>query len=449
MLSVDTLIHIIDGQCNHKNLLKYVQSISIDSRIIKKGQVFFAINGENFDGHNFVKEAVQRGAIAVVTEKSFDLDVPVICVEDTIKALGLIAHWHRKQFNIPVIAITGSSGKTTTKAFLYKVFSSQYQCLCSKESFNNHIGVPLTLLRMSSQDDIAIIEIGSNQIGDIAYLAKMVSPTIGILTNVAEAHLEGLGTKEGVYKEKISLIEYVDKNGIIIFNKDDDQLKQLSHQKISQKVVSYGLEKGVDYYAEDINIGSKYGMEFSCRNGKYTISGKVKHNIYNALATISCGACLKLGYECIISSIKDVPVMPGRCQIVNTKGVKLINDSYNANMLSYQSVIASLRNFEVKGKCIVVAGDILELGQYAQDCHIKLGNMLMCSDVDYVLFFGDLTYYSWKFMQSECSKKVHHFKDIESLNNKILNLIDDGDLILVKGSRAMRMERVVNRIINR
>ncbi len=422
-----------------------LKGVSIDSRTIKKGELFIAIIGEKQDGHDYLDAAIAKGAVAVLVSKAVKLkkEVPSIWVKDTTKALSDIASFHRDRFSVPIIAITGSSGKTTTKEMIATILSKKYKILKNYKSFNNQYGVPLTLLQLRKKHEVVILEVGTNRPGDIAALASIVKPTVVVFTNIGESHLALLKNKAGVFKEKFHLVEYMNKKGTIIFNKDDVYLSRINQKNISQKIVTFSIIEKSSYQARKI---VRQGLKVSFKIGSYRfcLSSPAEHNIYNALAGICCGRLFQVPFKQIIKALACFKWTLGRQEIVKIKGLLVINDTYNANPLSMRSAIRTFSALPVKGRKFLVLADMLELGKKSKELHESIGQEIARLKVDVVLTTGLWARYINKALQKENRKIVNFYcSNLEDVHKLLKRDCHKGDAILIKGSRGMKMERAV------
>jgi UDP-N-acetylmuramoyl-tripeptide--D-alanyl-D-alanine ligase len=424
------------------------KNITIDSRSVKPGSLFIAIRGVNLDGHAFISDAVAQGARCLIVGKKLRTAIPkeicVIRVEDTTRALGQLARAHRLRFSIPVIAVTGSAGKTTTKDMIAGVLKQKFNVLKNQGSFNNHWGVPLTLLQLSDRHEAAVVEAGTNHPGEIAYLAKMICPTIVVLTNIGASHLEGFHSVENVYREKRVLVDALTEKGIAVFNDDDPFLRRLN--RMNRSHLSFGIKAGADITAEEICLDQKARLCFRI-NGRYpvTMYTPVRENVFNALAAVACARILKMPFADICAGLNGLRLdNHNRQHIERVKGVTVINDSYNANPVSFRSSLNTLKYFPSRGRKFLVCGDMLELGKDAVKLHREMGMLAADSAIDRIWAFGSLMEH---FVQAaagaKTAKHVMHYRKIALLNRSLIKDIRPGDVVLVKGSRGMRMERVV------
>jgi len=409
-----------------------VRSVCIDSRIIKKGELFIAVKGEVFDGHDFIDAVFTQGVRVLVVHKPVkvkDPKISVIRVEDTIRALGDIARFHRLRFKIPVIALTGSAGKTTTKEMIAAVLSRKYKVLKNEGTQNNHIGVPLTLLKLKAAHQMVVLEFGTNQPGDIVRLADVARPGLAVFTNIGESHLEKLKTVKGVLKEKWSLTSFMGAKDTVIINADDAFLSRQTRQKNIFKIITYGLKAKADWKASDMNIVS----------GRY-----LNFQLFNALAAFSCGVFFKVPFHDIVQALKFFEFPQGRGQIVRLGRGWLIDDTYNANPVSMRSALQTLQAVETIFKRIFVAADMLELGKSSRALHQAMGRAIGAAGVDVLITVGHLAGLMGP-AGRRLNKKMQVFacRDTESAQKCLAKVFHNGDAVLIKGSRRMRMEQVV------
>jgi UDP-N-acetylmuramoyl-tripeptide--D-alanyl-D-alanine ligase len=383
------------------------KKISIDTRTIKAGDLFIPIKGPNFDGNDFIPEAIKKGAT-------------VLEVKDGVKALQIIAADHRNQFNIPIIGVTGSVGKTTTKDMIASILSQEKPILKNEENFNNEIGVPLTLLKLSKKHKAAVIEMAMQGLGEIALLAKIVRPKIAVITNIGEAHLAFLKNKKNIAKAKSEIFKYLTKKDCAVINADDEYFEDLKSKvkKRGAKVITFGITEKADVTAKDL------------KGIKLLIPGE--HIIYDALAAIAAAKILKIKKKSIKKGLENVVLSDKRMDIINRKdGVKIINDTYNANP---QSMTAALKVLTcLKGRKIAVLGDMFELGKSAKRSHQKIGKLAKDLGVDILFSVGKL---------SKEMKANFHYSNNRLAISKLKKIIKPGDRILVKGSRGMKMEEI-------
>ncbi len=454
-LNLDDLKNIEDSSIVNPALSETydtpIRGISIDSRTLQPQEIFWAISGDSFDGHWFVNEAEKKGAIAAVVEKKKSkrlprLRIPLILVKDTLKSLQQFSAWHRSRFNIPIIAITGTNGKTTTKEMITWLLQTKYNVHKTIGNLNNHIGTPLTLLRLNSDHQISVTELGTNQPGEIELLSSLVKPSAALITNIGRGHLEFFSSVEGVAKEKITLFRKLKKNGLVFLNRDD---KKLAAAKIRRKKIQdYSLEDKTKASVKGQLTGlDKNGCGIWKLNKKTTIHMQVPgtQNVQNALAASAVGLSYGLSENVIKKALEEYASYDKRMQIIKNGQSLIINDTYNANPDSFYPALDTL-SYLTTGKNkrrILVVGDMLELGKKTDDLHRKLFMNLLDYKIDGIFTFGEA-----------CDKAVHQirergflnaysFDSHEKLAKELKDFLKPGDVILIKGSRGMQMEKVL------
>ncbi|MBN1405126.1 MAG: UDP-N-acetylmuramoyl-tripeptide--D-alanyl-D-alanine ligase [Candidatus Omnitrophica bacterium] len=418
-----------------------IKGVSTDTRKVRKGELFIALKGERFDGHDFIRKAIKKGVRAVIVSRPVSAPC-VILVDDTQKALGDIASAYRDKLKTCIVGITGSNGKTTTKDMIAHILSKQYAVAKTQETENNHIGVPLTLLNITSHR-YAIIEMGTNSPGEINYLAKIIRPQIGIITNIGPSHLTGLKTEKNILNEKSKLFDHLAGSSCAIINKDDAYLSAL---KIRHKVLTYGIKnEKCDFHAGDINAKND-STEFIL-NKKHRIKLPVlgEHNIYNALAAIC--ACSALGID-VAPAARALLNFKGpkmRFEIRNFNRIKIINDAYNSNPNSMQAALKTFGALKIMGKRIVVTADMLELGKEAASLHYKVGHIIAESNIDLLITVGALSAHVAQGAKDSGMNNgsVKGFIDQKAAARYLVKISSPGDAILIKGSRSMKMEELI------
>ncbi len=433
-----------------------ITNISIDTRTITKGSLYAAIEGENFDGHNFVKEAITKGASVVVVSKEgigkLNLGkTPCICVPNTTKALGELASLWRGKFNGRVIAITGSNGKTTTKEIIYSIFSQRYNTHATTKNYNNHIGVPLTIFSASNENKYLVIEMGTNHPGEIAYLSGIARPHIGVVTNIGSSHLEFFGTQKGILKEKSVLLDYTSKNGGKVFvNADDKFLKSLCKEYDS--AVSYGTKKSSDVHGK-IKGYDKWGfpkivLEGFDKHIEVTTPIYGKNNAQNIICASAIALSEGLSKHDIIAGVKVLQNPKQRLEPTEFHKGLLLDDTYNANPESMLSAFDVLRNIKAYKNRWLVLGDMRELGSTSSKLHKSLAVALMKIPDIRVLTIGDEMYELFKELK-KYYVPVWHAQDREMMRQNIAESDFSHSVVLVKGSRSMRMEEFVAAILEK
>ncbi len=455
MFQVKQIIAATGGKLLSGDLQLTLTGVSIDSRTIKRGELYIAIKGARFDGHAFIAEAVKRGARAVVIAvrqrtKASKQQITCIKVSDTRRALGQIAKLYRQKFSLPVIAVTGSNGKTTTKEMIAHILSGHKNVLKNLGTQNNDIGVPLNLLKLNSSHDAAVLELGTNHFGEIDYLADIAKPNLGVITNIGPAHLENLINLGGVYREKKSLLLHLQAPRIKILNADDVWLKKLSILK-KNFIFTYGINNNADFRAGNIKLTSIKAIEFDLISSKANIRHKVTLstlgavNIYNALAAISVARILGISYKAIARSLKNFRFPEGRLVAKSINGISFIDDTYNANPASLSEAISVLDRLRVRGKKIFVMGDMMELGKSRQALHRQAG-VEAAAACDILIGVGSLARLAARSAARSGLNKscILTCDNSRQARNLLVNTVKptSRDLILVKGSRIMKMEEV-------
>ncbi len=448
MLTVRQIVAATRGQLLCGKETVRLKGVSIDSRTIQPGEIFVAIKGNRLDGHRFIEAAVAKGASAIIISDKVKLSLPVaiIIAKDTTKALGDLAAYYRRLFDIPIIAITGSAGKTTTKEMIAAVLGKRYNVLKSQKSENNQYGVPLTILRLNSSHQVAVLELGTNQPGDIKRLTQIAKPTVAVYTNVGASHLQGLKSINGVFNEKFNLIRHMSLKGQVIFNNDDENLRKIKEKKISQRKLSYGMESDADCRTESVNLSKENEIKFYVKGKEFVIKNPAFHNVYNALAAVCCGFLFKLNYKDIFSGIANFHFPSGRQNFQKVDGCHIIDDTYNANPVSFFSAIHTLDSLNAPGRKIVVCADMLELGPYARRYHQELGRKIAQSSIDMVLTVGKHSKMISSLLKRDrnCNIQSLHCQNLVQVNRHLRRQCRKGDTVLIKGSRAMGMEKTVS-----
>lgn len=416
--------------------------VCTDTRKIKTGDLFFALKGPNFDAHDYLAEAKTKGAVAAVVSRRVDVDMPQIVVDDTRLALGELARAHRLQFKNPVIGLTGSNGKTTVKELTSAILKRRGQVLYTEGNLNNDIGVPLTLFRLRPEHDFAVIEMGANHPGEIAYLASLARPDVGILNNAGPAHLEGFGSLEGVAHAKGELFEALESNGVAIINFDDHYAPYW--QSITQHcgTTSFGIDNTqADVRAHTIRAAEK-GMHFILHTVKQELEIDLPlygiHNVRNSLAAAAAALALNVPLSVIKAAFESFSNVGGRLKpVTGHNGALIFDDTYNANPSSMKAGIDVLASFP--GKRILAVGDMRELGDNAVSLHDEIGAYAKEKNIDAIYAIGDLC----KNTVAAFGQQARHFSSHENLLAALKQNIDAQSTVLVKGSRSMRMEIVV------
>lgn len=450
MFALNELLAATQGRLAHGKNKAQVMGISIDSRTIRPGEAFIAIKGDNFDGHDFIAEAIKKGASCVISgpgTRNKEPGTVFIEVRDTIKALGDIACFQRQKYDIPVIAVTGSNGKTTTKEMLAWVLSGKFKVLKNEGTKNNQIGLPQALLKLDSAHEIAVLEIGTSHFGEVGYLAGICRPNIGIITNIGASHLEYLNSLNNVFKEKYTLIKNLKTPFIAVLNADDSYLRKKVTARVKKPVaIGFGIKNQGDFFASEIR-NYKGGLEFRVnRKNKVTLKTLGCYNIYNVLAAIAVARIFGLKYTDIARQLASFEFPQGRLRAVKLNRINFIDDTYNSNPLSLRQALDTLKGFKTKGRKILVMGDMLELGKQSRWFHSQAG-CAAAESCDIFVSVGKLSQVSARAARRSGLDAKNIFtcgssaeaRDI--LYTKILP--GEDDVVLVKGSRAIKMEDVL------
>jgi len=433
------------------------EGVSTDSRQCSSGNLFVALEGETFDGHNYLDQAIQKGAAGLLIHRRNEKtprNLPVMLVRDTLQALGDLAHFWRRKFSPTILAITGSSGKTTTKEMAAAILGAGRKILKTEGNFNNLIGLPLTLFNLSHDHTAAILELGTNQRGEIARLTRIAAPEIGLITNIGPAHLEGFANIAGVAEEKKDLFLNMPRSGTIIVNHDDPFLRK-SGDAWAGRCISFGLKEGTDVGAEKITYRHARGTSFILHVGEehqevsMPIAGE--HHVMNALAAAASAWAAGATIADIGRGLTNFSPVPGRMEVLLlNNGVLVINDTYNANPSSVGEALKTLKTLKGKGRSVVVLGDMLELGDQEEIWHQEIGSLLADTGVDRVYLRGRFSgaTAAGASKQGLPASSIILREDPEGIASDILSYAKDGDWILVKGSRRMKMEAIVEMMVS-
>ena len=431
-----------------------VLGVVIDSRQVESGYLFVAIPGEKVDGHKFIPDVFAKGAAAVLSEQQLENPAgPYILVESTTKALRDLAEYYRKSLDIKVVGITGSVGKTSTKEMIASVLSEKYKVLKTEGNYNNEIGLPLTIFKIRAEHEVAVLEMGISEFGEMHRLATMANPDICVITNIGLCHLENLKTRDGILKAKTESFAHLKKDGIAILNGDDDKLSTI-RQVGDKEPVFYGMEEKMEYredakksvYATGVENLGLYGMQARIhtpegeRDVRIPIPGE--HNVYNALAATAVGLSLGLSLDQISSGILKAKTIGGRTNLLNTGSMTVIDDCYNANPVSMKASLDVLATAE--GRKIAVLGDMGELGENEKKLHYEVGEYLAKKEIDVLFCAGELSEEIARAAQKESKTcEVYYFKTRDALLEQLLPFLKKGDTVLVKASHFMEYPEIV------
>jgi UDP-N-acetylmuramoyl-tripeptide--D-alanyl-D-alanine ligase len=430
-----------------------IEGVSTDSRSISPGEVFFTLSGPRFDGHEFVEQALKKGAATAVVSEEWcqsrtpgkELPTPLIAVPDSLVALQDLAGYYRRKFDLTLIAITGTNGKTTTKDMVAAVLSAHFRTMKTEGNFNNHIGVPLTLFRLSSGDQMAVVEMGMSGPGEIHRSAEISRPQHGLITNIGPAHLQQLKSLEKITKAKFELLEKLPPEGRAFLNADDERL--MAQRVIPpSRVVTFGLGEGSDFRA--IQVGTPDGVrtDFEVSGlGQFQIPTLGRHNVYNALAAIAVGRLLEISTDLIREALKGFRPSPMRMKRVEIGGMVILNDAYNANPSSMRAALEVLSGLEVGARKIAVLGEMLELGEEGPQFHRELGQFVARSGIHWLVTVGKLAQDIARGALQEGfqAAKIARCVDANGAAERLKDLLQPGDLVLLKGSRGVHLEDIL------
>lgn len=460
-LSLKKIIDFTDADLLQGDSKKIIREIVIDSREVKDKYLFIAIIGEKQDGHQYLVDAVKNGAAAVIVDRVIEAqyilnsEVAVLKVDDTTKALQDIAHKYRKTFtDLKVIAVTGSAGKTTTKDLIYSVLSQKYSCLKTEGNYNNHIGLPLTLLRLNSNKEIAVLEMGMSALGEIKLLAEIAEPEIGVITNVAAAHLEQLGSLENIARAKKELLDQLQENNTAVLNYDNYYTRKMG-ENTAARVIYFGFKKASDLQTVAYKFDRKkeilnFELEYGSHKYSFNFNKAGKHNIYNAMAAVIIALEYGLSPTEIQQGLLQTEFSSNRMEIIELQaGVRIINDSYNANPLAVKAALEVLTAHAADRKIAVLAS-MLELGEKSSASHQEIGLCAAQKNIDLLVTIGK----KGREIAAGAREEMENDKIITLNNNQecidyLAAEIKKGDLILIKGSRANKLEEIAAGLKNK
>ena len=425
---------------------------SKDTRLVKENDVYVGLKGESFDGNKLYEQALEKGAKVCILQdveisediKNKYFDRAIIIVEDTIKALQQLAAYKRSLYNIPVVGITGSVGKTSARDMIASIVATKYKVWKTQGNYNNHLGLPLTILGLKDHEAL-VVEMGMNHSGEISLLSKIAKPDIAVITNIGTAHIGNLGSREGILKAKLEILDGLKKDGVLIINKDDDMLSSwYDKQEKKDNILTFGIDSDGDIKATDIEIGER-GSSFKINDKKFEVPVAGGHYIYHALLGILVGRELNISDEKIAEGIKSIELTKGRMEMIKcSDDIIVINDCYNANFDSMKAAVDYLGKVENRRK-IAVLGDMLELGEFSEALHKKIGEEVSKNNIDILITVGKLG----KLINDTADNsnlKKYHFDNNEEAIKKIKSIMENKDIVLVKASNAMKFIEIVEAI---
>jgi len=452
-LYVKDIIEKCNGKLLQGNLDFILENFSKDTRTIQSNDVYVGIKGDKLDGSIFYKDAIEKGASTCILNNTIKLDeeflnkntnINIVLVDDTIKCLQELASYKRSLYDIPVIGVTGSVGKTSTKDIIASVLSKKYNVLKTIGNYNNHIGVPLTILSLK-EHDACVVEMGMNNLGEISLLSKIAKPTIGVITNVGTAHIGNLGSRENILKAKLEILDGMNDNGILVINNDNDMLHNFYLDNNNFNIKTFGINNESDFQAHEINL-KEDGSSYNCLGEEIKINVPGEAFVLNSLCALLIGDLFDISLDDIKDGIENFSLTKRRMQIENINGITIINDCYNANYDSMNMAIKYLGTLDKRK--IAVLGDMLELGEYSEFLHRMVGKSFVDNKIDLLICVGDNS----KYILDEVVKlgfnknNVYHFDNNNDAIKKVNEIKSINDAILIKSSFGMNFIEIYNGI---
>lgn len=442
MIYAKDIIDICNGQLICGNLDLECINFCKDTREINKGDIYVGIKGESFNGNIFYKEAIEKGAEICILDNDTEIEdkykngeCTIILVDDTVTCLQKLAKYKRDLYNIPVVAVTGSVGKTSVKDIISSVLSFKYNVLSTKGNFNNEIGLPLTVLGLNDSHDILVVEMGMSSFGEIHLLSNIARPTIAVITNIGTAHIGNLGSRENILKAKLEILDGMN-SGTLIINNDNDMLKTVKYNNL----ITIGIENDSDYMAHDI-YEKIFSSSFYINDNYVEIPVGSRAFIYNSLFAFAVGKKLGLSEDEISDSLRKFKLTPHRLELIKTSKIDIIDDTYNASFDSVKNSLELLS--KVDNRKVFIFADILELDVFGECIHTDIGNVVLDNNIDVLITVGSLSKYTYDVVNNK-DKECYYFENNDKLLENIDRILDDGDMVLVKGSNGMKLIDVVN-----
>src|SRR6266550_3676736 len=447
-LPLSQIAQLAGGSISSGDQTVVVNKVSTDSRTLKSSELFVALRGENFDGHNFVESAAQIGAAGAIVESTWNGEIPknfaLIRAKDTLQAFQDLAANYRKSLTLKVVAITGSNGKTSTKDFTAAVLAHRFRVTKTEGNFNNHVGLPRTILEATSADEIGVWEIGMNHPGEIATLAKVAAPDVAIITNIGVAHIEFMGSREKIAEEKAALAEEVSTQGTVILNADDPFTGSVA-SRARGKLILAGSTAGNIRAGEISQSGT--GTDFTILEGAHRCRAQLPvpglHMVQNALLAVAAGRAFGLSLEDCAAGLAAAPLTKARLQVKEIHGVQFLDDSYNANPDSMKAALRTLVELDAEGKRIAVLGEMRELGAESERGHREIGEAAAVLGVNQLITIGDAAELIAEGARTAGLDKVSSARSTSEAAKLLSEMAEPGDLVLIKGSRAARTEEVI------
>ena len=450
-ITVNKIVEICNGKLlsGEKNI--EIESYSKDTRTLKKGDMYLGIRGEKINGNDYVEQAFINGAIGCIIDENVDTEIlnrykekVVIKVDDTIKAIQELAKYKRSLYNVPVIAVTGSVGKTSTKDIIANVLEQKFKVLKTEGNMNNHIGLPMTLLKLKDHTAV-VVEMGMNHFGEISLLTNIAKPTGCVITNIGTSHIGNLGSRENILKAKLEILEGLDKSGFVLINNDNDLLHEWAKEEKKYKIYTYGLENNSTYMVKKITtLENSSNFEINGIKGNVPVGGI--HFVYNAICAFAIGDILSVEKEKIIKGISEFKLTAKRMEIETIKNnIKVINDSYNASYDSMKAALEVMQNTEAPRK-IAILGDMLELGEYSKELHEKVGEQVVKNKIDVLITIGKNAKNISNKARELGMDKIYAFDNVNEAILNIEKIIKSKDLVLLKASNSMNFSKILDEL---
>ncbi|MEA5084182.1 MAG: UDP-N-acetylmuramoyl-tripeptide--D-alanyl-D-alanine ligase [Lachnospiraceae bacterium] len=424
------------------------EKLTTDTREIEKGSLFIPLKGDNFDGHDFIEQAFEKEALCCFSEIEIESNGIIIIVEDTRKAFRMLAMYYLTLFNVKVVGITGSVGKTTTKDMIASVLEEKYKVLKTQGNFNNEIGLPKTIFNLKDDHEVAVLEMGMNSFGEIRRLSEIAKPDIAVITNVGVSHIENLGSREGILQAKSEIFEYLKKDGVAVLNADNDMISTL-RGKLNFKTFWFGIENKSDFYAENIVPMGLEGIKCTilCEGERTDVTIPVpgEHMVLNALSAAAVGKSLNLNMEQIKRGIENFAPTAMRMAVNKTDfGLTLINDAYNANPVSMKAAIDVLCTSQ--GRTVAILGDMFELGDFAPSLHYEVGEYAAKSCIFLSICIGEISSRIYDGIKENGGNAIYFKTQEEFLQSNLKEIFISGDTVLIKASRGMHFEKTAEKL---
>lgn len=448
-IAVDKIVEMCECTVISRGTASTVEKFCSDTRTIEKNDLFISLKSETTDGITYIKEALEKGAMGVITEYNISEEIVnkynnklILKVKNITDSIQKIAKYKRTLYDIPIVAVTGSVGKTSTKDIIASVVGKKYNVTKTKGNYNNHIGVPLTILSWNKNTEAAVVEMGMNHFGEIELLTNIVKPTIAIITNIGTAHIGILGSRGNILKAKMEILDGLTPNGCIILNNDNDLLNKCDIK--NYRKITYGIENSSNYMAYDITRNetyTEYKIKIHNKEEKVYVPVPGDHFIYNSLCAIAVGKELNIETDKIIEGIKTFEITGKRNEIIEINDIKIMNDYYNASYDSMKASLEVLSNIKATRK-IAILGDMLELGEYSEKLHSMVGEEVAKNKIDVLCTIGKLSKSTAKIAKTLGTKEIYQFNTNEECIEKLGEIVRKNDAILIKASNAMHFGEI-------